>query len=280
MAYRTILVYFGNERHAKQTLHLAVAMARRCDAHLVGLYVIPEVRLEGAVAIQIPATVLEALKDQDRQAGARIKALFDEEVAGGSFVAEWRCVEADGPDRVASVLENARMADLVVLSQADKELDGREYREFPDRLIMESGRPVLVAPLAGDFPNAGDVVMVAWDGGRESARATFDALPLLAAARQVFVHTVARAEHGGKQVLLPGAELSTSLARHGVTVEAGHSVNAGVSVGDELLARASDRGCTLMVMGGYGHSRLSEVVLGGTTRYMLDHMTMPVLLSH
>jgi nucleotide-binding universal stress UspA family protein len=280
MAYRTILVYFGKEAHARQTLALAVGMARRCNAHLIGLFVIPEVRIEGAVAVHIPATVLETLKDQDRQEAARIKALFEENVAGESFVAEWRCIEAKGPDRVAGVLEHARMADLVVLSQADKANDGRDYRELPDRVIMESGRPVLMAPLAGEFAGAGDYVMVAWDGGRESARATFDALPLLAAATQVYIHSIARSERGGKQELLPGAELSTSLARHNVSVEAGHSVNKGVSVGDELLARAADRGCTLLVMGGYGHSRLSEVILGGVTRHMLDHMTIPVLLSH
>jgi nucleotide-binding universal stress UspA family protein len=280
MAYRTILVYLGKEAHARRTLALAVGMARRCNAHLVGLFVIPEIRIEGAIAVHIPATVLDTLKDQDRQEAARIKSLFEESVAGESFVAEWRCIEAKGPDRAAGVLEHARMADLVVLSQADKANDGRDYRELPDRVIMESGRPVLMVPLAGEFAGAGDYVMVAWDGGRESARATFDALPLLAAATQVYIHSVARSEHGGKQVLLPGAELSTSLARHGVSVEAGHSVNKGVSVGDELLARAEDRGCTLLVMGGYGHSRLSEVILGGVTRHMLDHMTIPVLLSH
>lgn len=280
MAYGTILVYFGNERHAKHTLTLAAGMARRCNSHLIGLYVIAETRLQGAVAVQVPASVVEQLKDQDRQEAARIKALFDKTVAGESFVAEWRCVESGRPDRVSTAIEHARMADLVVVSQADRSADGSEYRELPDRMILESGRPVLMAPLAGEPADTGDTILVAWDGGRESARAAFDSLPLLAAAKQVFVHSVARSDHGGKQASLPGAELATSLARHAATVEASHSVNTGVPVGEELLARAADRGCTLLVMGGYGHSRLTEVILGGATRHMLDHMTIPVLLSH
>jgi nucleotide-binding universal stress UspA family protein len=120
MAYGTILVNIGNERNAKRTLTLAAGMARRCNAHLNALYVIPETRLQGAVAVQVPASVLEQLKDQDRQEAARIKALFDKTVTGESFVAEWRCVESGRPDRVTTAIDHARMADLVVVSQADK----------------------------------------------------------------------------------------------------------------------------------------------------------------
>ncbi len=119
-------------------------------------------------------------------------------------------------------------------------------------------------------------MLVAWNGTREAARATHDALPFLTQADKVVVLGVSASGEDH----IPGADLSTHLARHGVSVEIHNREANDVSVGDAILNAASDYGADLLVIGAYGHSRLRELVLGGVTRHLLRHMTIPVLMSH
>ena len=140
-----------------------------------------------------------------------------------------------------------------------------------------------MVPYIGAGERLGTRVMVAWDGGREAARAVGDALPLLARAESVAVLVINPSQDGhGEQ---PGADIALHLARHGITVEAQHleaqHLEAqDLSVGDALLSRLADQDIDLLVMGAYGHSRLRELVLGGVTRKIFQQMTVPVLMSH
>jgi len=122
--------------------------------------------------------------------------------------------------------------------------------------------------------------MIAWDAGRESARAVSDALPLLKRAKAVEVAVFnperRRRDHGEQ----PGADVSLYLARHGVKVTVAQQSGADFEVGAQVLSRAADTAADLIVMGAYGHSRVRELVLGGVTRTILESMTVPVLMSH
>jgi nucleotide-binding universal stress UspA family protein len=123
--------------------------------------------------------------------------------------------------------------------------------------------------------------MVAWSGSRESARAAFDALPILTEAESVRVLEVAEPDRNGlDDVRLPDTAIAASLARHGVKATAMHSQPGNKSVCDEILARLADVDGDLLVMGAYGHSRFRELVFGGVTRHMARHMTVPTLFSH
>ena len=141
---------------------------------------------------------------------------------------------------------------------------------------MNSCRPVIAVPFAGKFKTLGKRVLVAWNGTREAARATHDALPFLTHADKVVVLSV----NASGKVHIPGADISTHLARHGVDVEIHNREGNDVSVGDAILNAVSDYGADLLVIGAYGHSRVRELVLGGVTRHLLRHMTIPVLMSH
>jgi len=121
-------------------------------------------------------------------------------------------------------------------------------------------------------------VLVAWNGSREATRAVHDALPLLRRAEKVTVLSIDPDEDAEPR--LPGADVSLHLARHGVTAQAATIAGTDVAVGDLLLSYAADHDIDLIVMGAYGHTRLREVVLGGATRTLLRHMTVPVLMSH
>ena len=120
--------------------------------------------------------------------------------------------------------------------------------------------------------------MVCWDGGRAATRAIADAMPLLERARRVEVVIVANER--GKQDEIEGVDMGAHLARHGLNVEIKRTAIGDIDVADVILSHAADAGTNFIVMGGYGHSRLREFVLGGVTRSILRSMTVPVLMSH
>ena len=144
--------------------------------------------------------------------------------------------------------------------------------------LFESGRPVIVVPYIQKAPLKLDRVMVCWDGSRQATRAIADAMPLLERAGQVELVIVANER--GKQDEIAGADMGQHLARHGLKVDVNRITDGDIDVADALLSHAADAGVDFMVMGGYGHSRLREFVLGGVTRSILRSMTVPVLMSH
>ena len=181
--------------------------------------------------------------------------------------------------RVAEVVAlHARYADLVVLGQPDSENGGEVDAQVPEDVVLSAGRPALVVPYIGAGEEIGKRVLIAWDGGREAARAVNDALPLLENAEFVAVLVVnpSQGAHGEE----PGADIALHLARHGIAVEAQHIEVRDLSTGNALLSRLADEAIDLLVMGAYGHSRLREMVLGGMTREVFQQMTVPVLMSH
>ncbi|MSP80209.1 MAG: universal stress protein [Rhodospirillales bacterium] len=175
---------------------------------------------------------------------------------------------------------SARYADLAVVGQRNSDDDELEMDKMPDRFILSAGRPVLSVPYAGAFPKVGQTAVVAWDASRLATRAVNDALPILRRAAKV--HLLAINPEGGREGHgeVPCADIAHHLARHGVKAEASSLRVNDIEVGDALLSRASDFGADLIVMGAYGHARWRELVLGGVTRHLLQHMTAPVFMSH
>lgn len=281
MGYKTILVHCNDAARIEAVLAPAAQLAEGFQAHLIGLSVVPPVLVLPAGMPGAPDTVVVDTHCQEyRRESPKLKAALEAAASGRGFVAEWREVEA-GADSVADVAaQHARAADLVIAAQADAGWAGSIHLDVADRLAVEAGRPVLIVPNGGSQGGLGRKVLIAWNGRREAARAVFDALPILQRAQEVKVIWVnPQAEREAAQDI-PAADVCTALARHGVTCEATEAVRPHVGVGQTLLARAKDYGCDLLVMGCYGHSRLREFVLGGASRHVLDHMTIPVLMSH
>jgi nucleotide-binding universal stress UspA family protein len=143
--------------------------------------------------------------------------------------------------------------------------------------LFQTGRPMLLIPYIGVPTVKIDRIMIAWDGGSSAARAVGDAMPLLRRAKAVEIVIVTGEER--KRDMLPGADLAEHLARHGLNVDVKELVAAD-DVQPILLSYASDMSADLMVMGGYGHSRLREFILGGVTRDMFESLTIPCLMAH
>jgi nucleotide-binding universal stress UspA family protein len=122
--------------------------------------------------------------------------------------------------------------------------------------------------------------MLAWDGSREAARAVHDALPLLRLAEEAIVLIVDARDLGARVGPQPGADVAAHLTHHEVRTRVKQVRSDRLGIGELILAQAGEEGADLLVMGGYGHSRLREMLLGGVTRHMLEHTTVPVLFSH
>lgn len=277
MSYRTILLHIDDAARCKERIRVAGDLARAQDAHLVGI--------AGMVAMLMPYAGFgesvalyyeEAVKALKERAQAAVKNFEQEMTRAGPPSFESR---APLDDAHGSICLHARYADLVVMGQVDPEDPAPTVSaDLPEYVVLHSGRPVLIVPYAGAFPTVGKRILIAWNASREAARAISDALPLLTRAEQVrvviFDAKSGPEGHGAE----PGADIGAWLARHKVNLEVTRETGGG-DIGNRLLSRAADYGSDLIVMGGYGHSQFRETLLGGVTKTIVKHMTVPVLMA-
>ncbi|MGI2233356.1 universal stress protein [Burkholderia vietnamiensis] len=277
MSYKTLLVHLDDSARCATRVDLALELAGRWNAHLIGLYVVCQDLLEPLRRPDEPLklAVYERLCEERRKE-AEQRFLTAAERAGRSV--EWQAPTGNATE--AAIL-HARHADLLVLGQVDP--DNRltyVARNFVEDVVMGSGRPAIVVPYAGDVRTLGENVLIGWDGGREAARAVADAVPLLTRARFVNVETVSHGQPATDETPA-GVDVAAYLERHGVRASFSTTPREpSVGVGATLLNRATDLHADLLVMGLYSHTRMHERVLGGATRTILETMTVPVLLSH
>jgi nucleotide-binding universal stress UspA family protein len=255
----------------------AISVAATFDAHLaaIGFDYAPILPPMDTVSA-LPSDILDAEREANRQAASDAIARFEEAARLAAVSAESRLVEASVSGATNVFGSVARTFDLSVVGQA-------EPKSMRDGLMIEgalfdSGRPVLVVPYIQRAGLKLDRVMVCWDGSRNAARAINDAMPFLSRAKAVDVVTISAGKDRSGEI--KGADIAQHLARHGLNVEL-RRINAGdVDVANVILSDAADRDADFIVMGGYGHSRLREFVLGGATRGILSSMTVPTLMSH
>ncbi len=282
MSYREILVHLDAEpvsAAGNRRRQYAISLAAAFKAHLTGLVfnlepVVPWVGLGS-----LPADFLESLRQETTEAAQLAAGAFTSAAHAEAVECEPRIVHARlgaAPDHLSS---HGRVSDLIVLGQRAAE----RTLEFQDELIkaalFESGRPALIVPYAGYEDVSFDRIIVAWDGGREAARAAHDALPFLTRARSVEVLVIGDRSIASRSEE-PGADLAHHLARHGVNVTAKRVSAADIDIGNAVLSHAADYGADLLVMGGFARPRLRQLILGGMTRSILDSMTLPVVMSH
>jgi nucleotide-binding universal stress UspA family protein len=277
MSYKTILVHADLSLHAGARIRLAAAIARAQEAHLVGaamtgisrfVYSDSGIDLERSVV----AGYVDALHEYARQALEQFEAIARE---AGVRSFEPRLV---GDDPEGGLVLLSRFADLVVLSQTDPghQVPG-VVRDLPEYVMLNVARPVLIVPYAGQYERFDGKALVAWDASLEASRALGNALPLLRHASSV---TVAQFNAGNDAgVAAESADLVAWLGRHGIGAQVLQQRTA-IDEGNALLSLAADRQAGLIVMGGYGHTRFRELLLGGVTKTVLECMTAPVLMSH
>lgn len=253
----------------------AISTAKLFEAHLSAVAIAQEPPI-GTVSDFLSQGVIQNYRAKQKADAEAAERALQESARLAGVIYDTRILI----DRIAEAAvefgEIARSYDLSVVAQGQPEDDLAESLVL-EAALFSSGRPVLVVPYIQATGLKLDRVMVCWDGSLNAARAVGDALPLLQRAGQVDVVTVEARERRNE---LRGAELAAHLARHKLNVELKSLVAPDSDPADIILSHAADSGADLIVMGGYGHSRLREFVLGGVTCGMLGAMTVPVFMSH
>ncbi|MGN6748719.1 MAG: universal stress protein [Xanthobacteraceae bacterium] len=255
----------------------AISVAAALQAHLTGVAFIydPVVPISGAG--YIPADVIETQREDNETAAEVAIKSFNAASNQAGISAEPVMTSASLSGAGDQFARMARRFDLAIVGQAKPDISAME-QIVGETTLFESGRPMIMVPYIQKMPFKTDNVMICWDGSRTAARAVADAIPIIRNSGRVEIVIVANER--GKQDEIEGADIGQHLARHGLKVDV-HRISGGnIDVGDALLSHAADSGADLMVMGGYGHSRLREFVMGGATRSIFESMTVPVLISH
>jgi nucleotide-binding universal stress UspA family protein len=294
---KDILVCLDPTDAGETRLRLAAAIAQGAGAHLSAAYVMPEA-IPGAATpdgltvapptseawMPNPAAIAGGVPASGEGADTTLgPALAD--IIEQRFRAEMQPHALDGDWYMFGAGESADVAtlcgtfDLVVYGQTSPEW--RVPTGFrPEDLIVAGGRPMLIVPYAGTFDAIGRRVLVAWDGTREAARALHDALPLIEKAEAVTVMTVRDRDADLTRDAPATARLVQHLCRHGLKASHERTVRGDLPIADLMLSRANDLDIDLIVSGAYHHSQFREALVGGVSRDLLDHMTVPVLMAH
>jgi nucleotide-binding universal stress UspA family protein len=276
---KDITVYLNGLESDEGRIEQAAALCHRFDAHLTGLYlnVLPEII--ASADLGVAGSYDWSLHESAMENGDVAEGLLRDRLLKATPLSEFRRRDLYPNGIAAAMAAQARVSDLTVVSRPYAEEASSLDVDVVEGALFGSGRGTLIVPATGpavaEFPR----ILLGWRNSRESARAMAEALPMLRAAEQVFVAVVdeeGAPEEDGEE---PAADIARHLGRHGVRVEVRH-LSRWNHTGEALLNEAKIVGANLIVAGAYGHSRLREWVLGGTTRDLLRHGTVPLLMAH
>ncbi len=275
MPYRTILVAIRTEEEVDRLIETAVNFGDD-KRHIIATHCEPEPVIYASPDGIAAAEYYQRIADNSAR---RLESIRKAAMATAKRIGvgcEWRGSIGPGGDELGAGLTSSYTADLVIAGQADPK-DG--VASHSERLIFETGRPVLFVPFGAKPATLPKNVLVAWNNSRESARATFDALPLLKKAKSVEIVLVDPPTNEQQDAADAGDEIAAALARQDVKVNVEAMPSGGSPVGTALQKRADEISADILVMGAYGHSRLREMILGGATRQMLALMKLPTFMS-
>lgn len=279
MAFKTILVHVDESAQVDDRIRFAAHMALECEAHLIGASTTGmSHQFFKHIAADEATPDLERLAESLRQRASRALDKF-ESIAGGlgAVSIERRIIEEETASGLAT---HARYSDLTIIGQINPHESARNANaRFPEIVALESGGPILLLPFDYDYRYTGKRILIAWNASPAARKAIHFALPLLHRAEIVQVAILNSEAHPEIFGESPGTEIALYLARHGIRVEIVQR-SVKTAIGGAIIALAEELESDLIIMGCYGHARLREIVLGGTTRTVFKSMTVPVFMTH
>jgi nucleotide-binding universal stress UspA family protein len=283
MNLKDILVFLDAGAAGEERLRLAMQMARDHQAYLSAAFLLDPAAgspsNQGGTGFGSAASPLIVSATDISPSAMRAETAeqqFRDAVRALHAQGDWYPMERSD---TAGLITLAQAADLIIIGQVNPHARlGPAWR--PEEIVLACGRPVLMIPYIGSFAAIGRRVLIAWDGSREAVRALNDALPLIGAAEIVTVMAVHSRERDFERDRLPMARIVGHLARHGIAAHAVETVRTNIAISDVLLSSAADLSADLIVAGAYHHSPLREILTGGVSRELFQHMTVPVLMSH
>jgi nucleotide-binding universal stress UspA family protein len=275
MAWRDILVHFKHHKDWSPQIDVAVRLAAAHEARLTGLYTLRDVAMMKLVFGATSAAAAEAAARAQPRVDAAEQRFRDAAKAAG-VVAEWQTGEGNADELLAVV---GRFHDLIVVEQSDPGSDEIGW-DVAESCVLSSGRPTLVVPVQGSVGTVGTRILVAWNDSRQAAAAVHAALPLIEKAQSVTVAIGRGKDVRSSVTRMPRLDIVDYLRKHNGAVSSLPLNTRDADAGEAILRAVSETGADLLVMGAYGRSAWRELVLGGATRHVLQHMRVPVLMAH
>ena len=275
---KNLLVHIPSERSIRPVVDSAISLAVSSSAHLDAISIGFEsanigLAVDGAAAV---AAVFDLERERALARANAALAVFETEARNAGIAYRCQALTAVPVEAFATLGATARLYDLSIVLQPDPDHTTSDNL-IPTEVLFQSGGPVLFIPYTHKGPFKPRHIGIAWDGSRLAARALRDAAPFLAHAATITIISVNEAQNPTEA---SAADLVTHMARRGLTARVERLDADHTSIQPTILSVAADTDIDLIIMGGYGHSRLQERVLGGVTRGMLQSMTVPTLMSH
>ena len=275
---KDIILYLERDQSYDRVRDYALSMAEALDAHVTAIAFAHEPDFSGYFMPNFPPAMLSEMRAESEKVARDAIESF-EAAANRYGLSSEHCLVAKNELQFTDMFASlARCFDLSISMQSDP--DGANNDALIEASLFDTGRPLVVVPYIQKEVLKLDRIVCCWDGSSAAARAINDALPLLVKASKVELLIVVGEGKSGAQTEIAGTEMAKHLARHNAKVEVETTTAGGMDAASVILSYAADRSANLIVMGGYGHSRLREFILGGTTRGILSSMTVPVLMSH
>lgn len=274
MSTLDVLVHLRQYSGDPPALRAALALSRRLDVHLHGLYVAPI----PPAAFTSPETVAVLVHESDRhfrEAGIA-DAWWRQRLTDAGARGDWLVAQTDSLDAIAYA---ARWNDLIIIERPQQQPDAPLGWGLVSRSAFAAGVPLLVIPESAEVGDLGRRVVVMWNGSREAIRAVHGALPILRTAETVVVLDGESRSSGGGLLHLPHFDLRQHLANHSVSAEFRPYATPD-DRGAGLLAAARATGADLIVMGAWGHSRIAELIVGGVTRHLFQNADRALFVAH
>jgi nucleotide-binding universal stress UspA family protein len=254
----------------------AASVAGTLGAQITGIAFLYEPVIPDGTLGGVPVELIELQREENSKAAKDAVRHFEAAAKKAGVAAQTQTLDATFGGAATLFASIARRFDVAIVGQAQRE-HGASEELMIEGALFESGRPVIIVPYIQKRGLTLERVLACWDGSRTAARAIGDAMPLLERAKAVDLVTVTEER---KSEELAGVNMSDHLARHGIKTNVKRLTKGDLAIEDVILSYAADSGADFIVMGGYGHSRLREFILGGVTRGILASMTVPVLMSH
>ncbi len=282
MAIKDLIVAFDGNEASRKAVLLALQMCRKYDAGLTGIYIQRTDGFESHVRRWIAEDVLQQLERSGQEAASAVKAAFEELIAQAEFPNRCRWHSEGGAGSVGvPIARLARYHDILLIGQFASGYRDQRNAVDPEELVLRVGKPVIIVPRSYQPAPFREEAVVAWDGSRQASRALTDAMQILETKQRLDVVTVAVDGFAGTDLGSPGRDLVGHLKRHGINAKHVQlTAKRKIDVGSVLLGYCADTRPDILVAGAFGQNKIGSRLFGGISQYLLENMTLPVLMSH
>ena len=273
MTIQDIVVYVDNDKDCENRLESATSLSKTFEARLSGLYLLQKISIPAYAGAYVPVEVFETNDEETEKLRDKAEAVFTAKAVSQKIDSQFQAVEGD----VASELNRSSCyADLLIVPQRKNDrFDFNPYYQLSD-VLLGAACPVLLLPDTKPPALPPQTALLAWNGERECARALKAAMPMLSKVTKIDIVSIN--DQGGENS--DTKMITDHINRHGIKTEVHYLQGSHFDNGKALLTQATELGSEMLIMGAYGHSRIRELMLGGTTRHVLENTELPILFSH